>query len=104
MIHKDMISRCIEYALLCVFGILSVQAQVTSTTLIQSTDEDERIDVSIDRSVYFAGDTVLLVLQRNDTTATAGIITPILAIQETAFTTIGRFRYSAVIPKGRFWF
>jgi hypothetical protein len=67
--------------------------------LIQSTDEDERIEVSVDRSIYFPGDTVFLTIQRNDNTATAGVITPILLIEGTTFTSVGRLRYITVIPK-----
>jgi hypothetical protein len=70
-----------------------------TTMLIQSTDEDERIDLSVDKSVYFPGDTVLLVIQRNDNTATAGIITPVLLIEGTTFKSIGRLRYVTVIPQ-----
>ncbi len=84
--------------LLCVLGILSTHAQSKATVLIQSTDEDERVDVSVDKSVYFPGDTVLLVIQRNDNTATAGIITPILLIEDATLKSIGRNRYAIVIP------
>jgi bacterioferritin len=48
-------------------------------------DKDESINISVDNSIYFPGDTVLLVIQRNDNTATAGIITPILLIEGTMF-------------------
>jgi hypothetical protein len=89
----------IECILLCAFGILSTHAQMKTTMLIQSTDEDERIDLSVDKSVYFPGDTVLLVIQRNDNTATAGIITPVLLIEGTTFKSIGRLRYVTVIPQ-----
>jgi len=90
-------SKVIKYIFLSVLVILSKQAQLKTTVLIQSTDEDERIDVSVDKSVYFSGDTVLLAIQRNDTT-TAGIITPILHIEGTTLKSIGRRRYIAVIP------
>ncbi len=89
----------IECILFCVIGIFSAHAQSKTSVLIQSTDEDERIEVSIDKPIYFPGDTVLLVIQRNDNTATAGIITPILLIEGTTFQTIGRLRYVTVIPK-----
>jgi len=92
-------SKFIECILLCVIGILCAHAQSKTTILIQSTDEDERIDVSVDKSIYFPGDTVLLAIQRNDNTATAGIITPILSIEGTTLKSIGRLRYLAVIPK-----
>jgi hypothetical protein len=78
--------------------MLSLHAQSKGTVLIQSTDEDERIDISVDKSIYFAGDTVLLVIQRNENTAPAGIITPILLIEGTTLKTIGRLRYLTVIP------
>jgi hypothetical protein len=92
-------SKFIKCILLCVFGILCAHAQQKTSVLIQSTDEDERIDISVDKSVYFPGDTVLLIIQRNDNTATAGIITPILLIEGTTFKAIGRLRYVTVIPK-----
>jgi hypothetical protein len=83
---------------LCIVGTMRTQAQHRSTTLIQSTLEDERIDISIDKSVYFPGDTVLLVIQRNDS-ATAGTVTPILPIEGTKLKSIGRRAYVAVIPQ-----
>jgi hypothetical protein len=92
-------STFIGCILFCAVGILTTNAQVKTSILIQSTDEDEKIDISIDESIYFPGDTVLLVIQRNDNTATAGIITPILLIEGTTFKSIGRLRYVTVIPK-----
>jgi hypothetical protein len=92
-------SKFIKCILLCVIGILCAYAQQKTSVLIQSTDEDERIDISVDKSIYFPGDTILLVIQRNDNTATAGIITPILLIEGTTFKPIGRLRYVTVIPK-----
>jgi hypothetical protein len=92
-------SKFIECFLVCVIGIASTHAQSKTSVLIQSTDEDERIDISVDKSIYFPGDTVLLVIQRNDNTATAGIITPILLIEGTTFKSIGRLRYVTIIPK-----
>ena len=92
-------SKFIKCVLLCVFGILCAHAQQKTSVLIQSTNEDERVDVSVDKSIYFPGDTVLLVIQRNDNTATAGIITPILLIEGTTFKAIGRLRYMTVIPQ-----
>jgi len=79
-------------------GILCCHAQSKTSTLLQSTDEDERIYLSVDKSVYFPGDTVLLVIQRNDS-ATAGIITPILPIEGTTFKSIGRHTHIAIIPQ-----
>jgi hypothetical protein len=93
---KAKFTQCI---LLCVFGILCAHAQSKTSVLLQSTDEDENINVSVDKSIYFPGDTVLLLIQRNDNTATAGVITPILLIEGTTFKTIGRLRYVTVIPQ-----
>jgi hypothetical protein len=84
--------------LLCIISTMRTQAQHRSTTLIQSTLEDEKIDISIDKSVYFPGDTVLLVIQRNDST-TAGTVTPILPIEGTKLKSTGRRTYIAVIPQ-----
>lgn len=84
--------------LLCIIGTMRTQAQHRSTTLIQSTLEDERIDISINKSVYFPGDTVLLVIQRNDS-STAGTVTPILLIEGTKLKSTGRLTYIAVIPQ-----
>jgi hypothetical protein len=83
--------------LLCALSVFSVQAQSRTSALIQSTDEDENIFLSIDKSVYFPGDTVRLVIQRNDT-STAGIVTPILAIGGATLKSIGRNTYLAIIP------
>ena len=89
----------IQGILVCAFGILCAQAQSRTSVLIQSTDEDERIDVSVDKSIYFPGDTVLLVIQRNDNTATAGVITPVLLIEGTTLKSVGRLKFVAIIPK-----
>jgi hypothetical protein len=91
-------SKFFECILLCVLGILSTHAQTRSSILIQSTLEDEAIILSVDKSVYFPGDTVHLVIQRSDT-ATAGIVTPILRLEGTPFKSIGRGIYIAVIPQ-----
>lgn len=95
-IMKSVFVECI---LLCVIGILSAHAQSRTSVLIQSTDEDERIEVSVDRSIYFPGDTVFLTIQRNDKTATAGVISPILLIEGTTFKSVGPLRYVTVIPQ-----
>jgi hypothetical protein len=91
-------SKFMACILLFIIGVLGAHAQLKTSILIQSTDEDERIDISVDKSLYFPGDTVLLIIQRNDNTATAGIITPILNIEGTTLKSIGRLRYVTVIP------
>lgn len=91
-------SKFLQCIFLSVFGIVLAFSQIKTSILLQSTDEDERIEISINKSIYFPGDTVLLVIQRNDNTATAGIITPILLVEGTTFKTIGRLKYLTVIP------
>jgi hypothetical protein len=93
-----LISRFIGWILLCVIGTLSIHAQTKTSVLIQSTLEDENIILSVDKSVYFPGDTVHLIIQRNDT-ATAGMIIPILPISGVAFKSVGRGKYIAIIPQ-----
>lgn len=52
---------------------------------------------SVDRSVYFPGDTVHLTVQRNDSTATV-VVTPILIIEGVTLKSINNNIYNAVIP------
>src|SRR5450759_5484562 len=91
-------SKFIQYILLCFIGVFSANAQLKTSVLLQSTDEDERIEISVDKSVYFPGDTVLLIIQRKDSTTTASV-TPILPIEGTTLKSIGRRTYLAVIPQ-----
>ena len=74
------------------------QAQVKTSFLIQSTLEDEWIVLSVDKVVYFAGDTVMLTIGRNDSVATA-LITPVLPIEGASLRIAGRRTYTAVLPK-----
>jgi hypothetical protein len=90
--------KFIECVLLCVTGLLSARAQLKTSMLIQCTLEEEEIVLSVDKLVYFPGDTVLLVIQRNDS-ATAGTITPVLPIEGTTLKSIGRRMYAAVLPQ-----
>jgi hypothetical protein len=91
-------SRLIECVLFCVVGILSVQAQVKTTVLLQSTDEDERVYLSINKSVYFPGDSIRLVITRRDSSRSSAI-TPMLYVEGVTFKYIGRSAYLAVIPE-----
>lgn len=84
--------------LLCIVVAVSTTAQEKTTTLIRSTLEDESIGNSVDKSIYFPGDTVRLVIQRNDSTTTA-TVTPILLIEGTTLKSIGQGTYVAVIPQ-----
>ncbi|MHB8907090.1 MAG: hypothetical protein ACYC6D_13295, partial [Melioribacteraceae bacterium] len=49
-----------------IFLSWSAQAQQRYPTLIRSSLEDEIVILSVDRPVYFPGDTVHLTLQRSD--------------------------------------
>lgn len=82
----------------CILFSWSVQAQQRYPTLIQSSNEDEIIMLSVDKSVYYPGDTVRLTVKRNDRTATV-VITPVLVIEGATLKSIGHNIYSAVIPQ-----
>ena len=92
---KSLLLACI---LLCVFGMFRTQAQMKTTVLLQSTDEDERVYLSVNKSVYFPGDSVRLVITRRDSSRTAAI-TPMLYVEGVTFNYIGRGTYLAVIPE-----
>jgi len=84
--------------ILCILCSWGVQAQQRYPTLIRSSLEDEIIILSVDKPVYFPGDTVQLTVQRNDSTATV-VVTPILIIEGTTLKSIGHNIYSATIPQ-----
>jgi hypothetical protein len=75
-----------------------MQAQQKYSTLIQSTNEDEIIILSVDKPVYYPGDTVRLTLKRNDRSATV-VVTPVLLIDGTILKSIEHNIYSAAIPQ-----
>ncbi len=78
--------------------MLNAQAQQKYPTLIRSSLEDEIIILSVDKPVYFPGDTVRLTVQRTDST-TSVVVTPILIIEGTTLISIGRDIYSITIPQ-----
>ena len=84
--------------ILCFLCTLSINAQHRYPTLVQSSDEDEIVTLSVDKTVYYPGDTVRLSLQRNNRSATV-TITPVLIIEETTLKSIGHNIYIAVIPQ-----
>ena len=88
----------VELMLLCMIVVVSSMAQQKSTTLIRSTLEDESIGITVDRPVYFPGDTVRLRIQREDTAATARV-TPVVAIEGMKLRSAGRDTYTGVIPQ-----
>jgi len=85
-------------ALLCSVVVAVTTGQQKSTTVIRSSIEDQGISVSVDKPVYFPGDTVRLLIQRNDSVTTA-TVTPILPIEGTTVNSIGQSAFFAVIPQ-----
>jgi hypothetical protein len=73
-------------------------AQVKTSFLVQSTYEDERVVLSIDKVVYYSGDTVHLAIRRTDTTGRTSVI-PVLPIEGAPLRSSGRRAYSAVLPQ-----
>lgn len=84
--------------LFLVAAAVTGSGQQRTSVLIQSTLEDEQINLSVNKSVYFPGDTVQLVINRNDSTTTATVV-PILSIQGTVLKPAGRRTYIAVVPQ-----
>ena len=82
----------------CIFEIWNAQAQQRYPTLIRSSLEDEIIILSVDKPLYFPGDTVRLTVQRTDSTSTI-IVTPILMIEGTTLKSIDHNIYTAVLPQ-----
>ncbi len=83
--------------MLCVVGIYSIQAQSNSSTLIWPSLENTGIHVSVDKSVYFIGDTLYLSIRLIDSTS-AVKVEPMLTIEEMMFKSIDINKYVAVIP------
>jgi hypothetical protein len=91
-------SFCLISLIICVVGIWCAQAQVKTSFLVQSTLEDEWIVLSIDKVVYFAGDTVHLSIRRSDSSHAATIV-PILPIEGAPLKSVGGHSYMAVLPQ-----
>lgn len=85
------------FIILFIGYIGSSKAQQKYPTLVQSSDEDEIVILSVDKPVYFPGDTVFLTVKRNDLTATV-VVTPVLIIDGTSFKLIRYNLYNAIIP------
>jgi hypothetical protein len=88
----------IFFLLFYILFLTNLQAQQSYTTLIQSTNEDEIIVLSVDKPVYFPGDTVCLILKRNNRTTTV-LVTPVLLIEGATFQTMDKNVFCAVIPQ-----
>jgi hypothetical protein len=83
--------------LICIVGAANAQLQEGSATLIWSSLEEGTVVVSVDKPVYFPGDTVRLTIRQNDSTA-AAIPTPILVGGGMTFKSVGSNTYIAAIP------
>lgn len=84
--------------LFCILISLGVQAQQRFPTLIRSSLENEIIILSVNKPVYYPGDTLSIKVQRNSKSATA-IATPILIMEETDLRPIGNNMFRAIIPQ-----
>lgn len=73
-------------------------AQQRYSTLIRSSLEDEIVILSVDKPVYFPGDTVILKIQRNDSAETV-VVTPILIIEDAVIKSVDHNIYSLTIPQ-----
>jgi hypothetical protein len=92
---KSMISGLM---LLWLIGTMSAEAELRSTVLIRLPLADESVIISLEKPIYFPGDTVHLSIIRNDSDGTV-VVTPILAIDETPLKSVGNNAYIAVIPQ-----
>jgi hypothetical protein len=77
---------------------LSARAEQKSTVLIRLPLEDKSVIITIDKTVYYSGDTVHLALEW-DNTDTRVDVTPILLIGKTTLDSIGPNQYIAVLPR-----
>jgi hypothetical protein len=84
--------------LVCIVGAASATSQQRSTTPIWSSLEDGSIVLSVDKPVYFPGDTVRLAVRRNDSSAMANV-NPILTTDGTMFKYAGSNTYFIVLPE-----
>lgn len=75
----------------------SAHAQQKYPTLIRSSLEDEIIILSVDKPVYFPGDTVRLTVLRND--STSAVVSPVLIIEGTTLKATDHNTYIATIPQ-----
>ena len=99
--NSKRIMQKFKFVLLIIFCILGMkygQAQQKYSTLIQSSNEDEIIVLSLDKPVYYPGDTVTLTLKRNERNATV-VVTPVLIIEGTTLKYSGHNLYNATIPQ-----
>ncbi|HEX9614527.1 MAG TPA: hypothetical protein VGA55_03445 [Bacteroidota bacterium] len=81
---------------LCMVGIVRTQAQKPAQ-FSRSAREDEIITVVLDKTNYFPGDTVRLMIKRGDSTLTTSV-TPLVVMGGMEFAPAGHDSHIAVIP------
>ena len=84
--------------LLCIVSALSAQAEQKSTVIIRLPLEDESVIISVEKPVYFPGDTVRVSIIQDEGEKMV-IVTPILTIEGTMLDSVGNNVYVAVIPQ-----
>lgn len=84
--------------LLCIVCAVGAQAEQRSTVLIRLPHTDENIIISVEKPVYFPGDTVSLSIIRDDSEKEV-VVTPILTIEGTTLDSVENNAYIAVIPQ-----
>lgn len=79
-------------------GTMSAQAQSNYSTFVWPSFEDASIKVSVDKSTYFAGDSIFLSIRNNDITDTVKVI-PMLSVEGIIFKPSAVNTFYALIPK-----
>ncbi len=77
---------------------MTAHAEKRSTVLIRLPLADESVIISVEKPVYFPGDTVRLSIIRDDSAARS-TVTPMLRIEEVTLEPVGDNMYLAVIPQ-----
>ena len=84
--------------LLCLIWALGAQAGQRSSVLIRLPLTDESLIISLEKPIYYPGDTVRLSIIRDDSDAKV-IITPMLAIEGATLECVGDNSFMTVIPQ-----
>jgi hypothetical protein len=84
--------------LLFMAGIMRVQAQSSYSTFTWPSFEDASIKVSVDKPTYFAGDSIILSIRKNDGEDTVKVI-PMLTTEGIIFKSTAVNSFYALIPQ-----
>jgi hypothetical protein len=82
---------------LCVLCAISVQAQVEYSVLIKSSAEDEIVIISVDKPVYYPGDSVQITIKRGSSSSRVSIV-PILILEEAVLKSVEKNIYTTIVP------